>query len=103
MRLTDGISPLRSRLRAVKLNMRHQMRRHPESPFRGALSAMLQLVGLRVRAARVWLTDHQVMVLFDLQRGLREADIPRESSDIELSSAALAYSLRFLWEVKVFR
>lgn len=95
-RLNEGISPLRRRLRAVKLNVLHQLRVRRPWPV-GVGIAALQILLMRTRPARIWLTDHRVVVQFDLIGGLRGSTLGREACDIEISSAALAYALRFLW------
>lgn len=95
-RLNVGISPLRRRLRAVKLNVLHQLRLHRPRAVSLTIAA-LQMLLVRSRPARIWLTDHNCAVTFDLIGGFRESDLPHDACDIEISSAALAYALRFLW------
>ncbi len=47
--------------------------------------------------ARVWVTDHEAAYEFDLRRGLRPVDLPREECDICLSAESLEFCFRFPW------
>jgi len=96
-RLKAGVSPLRLRLRAAKLNALHQLRVHRQHRLGRWLVAGLQVGLLRKRPARIWVTDHRASATFDLIGGLQPSGLPRDRCDVELSSAALAYAFRFLW------
>lgn len=96
-RLTSGVSRTRLRARAVKMNLRRVWRDAERPASQRVLAALVNLSGLRVRPARIWLTDHAMPVEFDLLKGLRPASFERARCDVELSSSALSYALRFLW------
>ena len=98
-RFVDAIgadtSAFRFRLRELKMNFRHLARTkgRSDSLFR----VLGNLIRLRVRPARIWLTDQDVSLDFSVSHGLVRADHEREDCDIELSSAALHSSFQFLW------
>ena len=90
-------SRLRLRLSAARANARRLRRQRADSHFRTGAVALWTLLTLRVRPARVWLTDHESSVEYDLLNGLRPAAHTRNECDMELSSAALMFAFRFLW------
>jgi len=90
-------SALRVRLSAVKLNAAYQLRRHSHRPLWGRMHALLEIALLRIRPARIWLTDHQQSVKYCLLRNLEPASYRREDCDLEISSEALLFAFRFLW------
>jgi UDP-MurNAc hydroxylase len=96
-RLRHGVSPLRLWLRGVKSNLRYLIRALRNQTPSQQLSWLTHLATLRTRPARIWLTDHRVGLEFSLHQNLRQTDRRREDCDIELTSAALYYALRFLW------
>jgi L-ascorbate metabolism protein UlaG (beta-lactamase superfamily) len=96
-RVKDGRSPMRLRLSAVKLNATHQRRLRPGSPFMARLAAVREILLLRIRPARIWLTDSETCVEYCLLRGLERSGMNRDDCDIELSSGALLYAFKFLW------
>lgn len=94
-RLNGAIRPLRLRLRLARMNARYQRRAHPG--LRGRLRAILALITLQPRPARIWIDDLDTAAVFDLRSGLVPAALPRERCDLTLSSDSLAYAFRFLW------
>jgi hypothetical protein len=96
-RIKNGRSRTRLRLSAVKLNMAHQYRIRTESPIIARLTAMRELLLLRMRPARIWLSDIGTSLDYCILRGLEESGRDREDCDIELSSGALLFAFKFLW------
>ncbi len=90
-------TPLRLRINAARLNAAHQHRLHAESPWRGWLAAVGSLLMMRVRPARIWLTDAGQSLDYSLINGLEISMRQRDDCDIELSSAALMFAFKFLW------
>jgi len=93
----QGRSPLRLRVNAARISARQQLRTPNRSPLVNALAAVSTELLLRVRPARIWLTDHKISLDYSLLYGLEPADHAREKCDIELSSAALLFAFKFLW------
>ncbi len=96
-RLTADHSAFRLRIREVLQNARHTLRRSRLSPIRARLAALLKIVALQRRPARIWLADHAQCVTYSPLNGLKSASHQPSDCDIELSSAALLYALKFLW------
>jgi hypothetical protein len=96
-RLQADQPPWKLRLRAVKSHLRHLRRQHADAPLYGAMRSLWALITLRSRPARIWLTDHRTSLEYGLDTGLRASGRTREDCDIELSSSALHYALKFLW------
>ena len=90
-------SQLRLRLNAVRLNAAHQRRIRPGAPMLGRLAALREVMMMRIRPARIWLTDTETSLEYCLLRGLERVSMPRESCDITLSSGALFFAFKFLW------
>ena len=90
-------SPLRLRLQAARINARQQLRRPNRSSLMNAAAAVSDELMLRVRPARIWLTDHKISLEYSLLYGLQQVSYAREECDIELSSAALLFAFKFLW------
>lgn len=90
-------SPLRLRINAARMNAAHQRRLHTAQPLRARLARLKALLLLQVRPARIWLTDHELSLSYDLLHGLESAVYRHEDCDIELSSAALMFGFKFLW------
>ena len=95
--LTADVSSTRYWLREKKMNLRHQLMRQPANSVSGVMALLQTAVQPRIRGARIWLTDHNRSLEFCITRGMRPSHYTAEECDIELSSAALNYSLRFLW------
>lgn len=85
------------RLSAVKLNAAYQLRRHSRRRLWGRLRAMMEIALLRIRPARIWLTDHKRSFDYCLLRHMEPAGYSREDCDVEMSSEALLFAFRFLW------
>ena len=96
-RIKDRRSAMRLKLSAVKLNIAHQHRLHAGSPLAGRLAAVRELLTLRIRPARIWLTDAETALDYCLLRGLEQTSRQRGECDIELSSGALLFAFKFLW------
>ncbi len=88
-------SPLRFRLRELKMNVRHL--RHAKRGIAPWLRALPYLARLQVLPSRLWLTDLQQSVDFSVSTGLEPSDRKRKDCDVELSSGALRSAFRFLW------
>ncbi|MBX3707319.1 MAG: MBL fold metallo-hydrolase [Pseudomonadales bacterium] len=95
--LTAGISPLRRRVQEIRRGLRLLQRRRQAGTAATDSAGLFSLLFAGAIPARIWLTDHAEAVEFDLMQGLRSASVGRASCDVEVSSAALAYALRFLW------
>ncbi len=95
--VTQQRSWLRLRLNSARMNARHQRRLQPHAPLRAGLAGLKTLLTMQVRPAKIWLTDHGVSLDYSLIRGLETASRDRDDCDIELSSAALMFSFKFLW------
>jgi hypothetical protein len=63
----------------------------------GRLANLARLATLHIEPARLFVTDLGQAFTFDLDRGLQPLDAPRETCDIMLTSASLAYCFRFDW------
>jgi len=90
-------SRLRLRLHAARINARQQLRVPGRSPLLNAVAAVSDELMLRVRPARIWLTDHKISLEYSLLYDLQPVSYAREECDIELSSAALLFAFKFLW------
>jgi L-ascorbate metabolism protein UlaG (beta-lactamase superfamily) len=86
---------LRFRLRELKMNFRQLLRTKGRSD--SWVRALANFIRLRVRPARIWLSDQDMSLDFSVSHGLARADRKREDCDIELSSAALLGAFQFLW------
>jgi len=94
-RINGTLRPLHLRLRMARSNAGHQ--RHAHRGPRGRLRAMLALLLLRPRPARIWIRDLGRSATFDLRHGLRPARRREADCDVALASDSLAYAFRFLW------
>ena len=81
----------------MRQNAAHQRRMRPDSWLSGWLAALAEILRLRIRPARIWLTDHELSLEYSLQHGLVRCAGDRHECDIEMSSAALYFAFRFLW------
>ena len=96
-RVKNGRSPIRLRLSAMKHNVAHQGRIPSDSFLHARLAAFLEVLRLRTRPARIWLTDTDMSVDYCLLCGLEKSQRAHEHCDIELSSGALLFAFKFLW------
>jgi hypothetical protein len=96
-RVREGRSPLRMRLGAIRESAAQRRRVHADAPLTGAVAALGDLLTLRARPARIWLTHLNRAVTFDLERGLQPTSVAADECDLEIGSAALHYGMRFLW------
>lgn len=96
-RVKNGRSPIGLRMSAMKQNVAHQRRTHPGKPLYFRLAAIRELMMLRIRPARIWLTDMDTSVDYCLVRGLEQTGRKHDACDIELSSGALLFAFKFLW------
>jgi UDP-MurNAc hydroxylase len=97
MAVKQDRSRLRLRLHAARINARQQLRTPDRSPLLNAVVAVSDELMLRVRPARIWLTDHKISLEYSLLYDLQPVSYAREECDIELSSAALLFAFKFLW------
>lgn len=95
--VTQQRSQFRLRLNAARMNARHQRRLHAKNPLIGRLAAFKALLLMQVRPARIWLSDQAASLDFCLLQGLQPSHRAQDDCDIELTSAALMFALRFLW------
>jgi UDP-MurNAc hydroxylase len=63
----------------------------------GRLSNLFKLARGHIEPARLFVADLNQSFAFDLTHGLQPIDVPRDSCDITLPSASLAYCFRFPW------
>ena len=101
--LKGGRSSVRNRLDAVRINVRHRRRIRPHNTVSGWLSILREPLLLRIRPARIWLTDLDESAEFSLIRGLETATLAREECDIEMSSEALLFAFQFLGVARLCR
>ncbi len=93
-RIYSGRKKVRRRLSAARNHVRHLRRRHT---LLAGLQAAAQMLLLRPRPAHLWLSDHGRAVTLCPLKGFSLTDRGRKTCDLELSSSALAYALKFLW------
>ena len=94
-RLNEKLSPLLGRMYLARSHYYGRCnRRGRKSTLLGRLASILSL---RVDPARVWVLDHEASYEFDLRRGLRPVDLPRERCDVVISAQSLEFALRFPW------
>lgn len=95
--LNAGLSPFRVYLREIRQSAATAKRRRIGSPLKARIAWLQQLATLRPLPARIWLTDQAHAVEFSSIRGLRRVSVQKADCDLEVSSSALFYALRFLW------
>ncbi len=96
-RLRKDLSTLRLRARLAKMAARQQQLNRPLPNWGARLRAASYLLSLRVRPARIWLTDYAQSVEYSGRDGLRPAQHTQDACDIELASEPLYFAFRFLW------
>ncbi|MEE4298887.1 MAG: hypothetical protein V2J24_05535 [Pseudomonadales bacterium] len=96
-RVKLGRSPLRMRIGGLRRGLLHRHRAKGDSLAKTALGGLLDILRLRGRPAMLWISDLGRAMKFDLIDGLRPSSAARDSCDIQIGSAALAFGMRFLW------
>ena len=82
---------LRMRVRLARKQWRRRSRAD------GRIAAALEVMRQPVEPTRIFVTDLERAYLFDLDGGLRPADIPKPDCDIWIRSDSLHYAFAFLW------
>ena len=88
------------RAHAGRLRMRVRLARKQwrrRSGAGGRIAAALEVMRRPVEPTRIFVTDLERAYLFDLDRGLRRADVPKPDCDIWIRSDSLHYAFAFLW------